>query len=398
MNMQTAKLSAHVLAPAILALAIGGCANLGTQVEPALPKTAKYPKDQAIALLLPTSAEGRLGDAVDAIEAGYSAALMRDPKNSRKPITEDTGSDASAAYADLAKVARPPLIIGPLLKKDVTAVADARSDASPAMLALNEIDQSQTGMYQFALAPEDEAKTAARIINELRRAGGGTLRTAIVYPSADPWGERMRAAFEVVLDEEPVAQVAYTPGRPGDLGPRVDAADIVFLVARPREAAGIYAALGGRAAGMPVIATSHAADSKSDAADKAGLFYVDVPWLVNQDMAREYIARSPSKPKSDYTKGELGRLYAMGIDAYYLGAQVAKGSARGSTGVGAPLALPAGMTGDLSFTTTGRLLSRRLALGRIGDAGVTGPAAREDLAAAVAAGDAPGAADESAEG
>jgi outer membrane PBP1 activator LpoA protein len=234
-------------------------------------------------------------------------------------------------------------------------------------------------MYQFALAPEDEAKTAARTINALRSAGARKLNTAIVYPSNDPWGERMRTAFVAALDEKPKAQVAYTPGEPGNLSAKIEGADIVFMVARPTDAAGVYGALGGSTSAVPIIATSHAADNKGDAADKAGLFYVDVPWLVNKDVAREYIARSLDKPSSKYTKGELGRLYAMGIDAYYLGALVANGSAGG----GEPLALPAGMTGDLSFATNGRLLSRRLALGRIGDNGVTNPVATEDLEAAV---------------
>jgi len=396
MKIQSLKLSARALAPAIVALAVGGCANLnlGKQGEPVLPKTAKYPKDQAIALLLPTSAEGRLGDAVDAIDAGYAAALIRDPSFSRKPVREDTGSGAVAAYEKVAKTAQPPLIIGPLLKGDVNAVAEARTDASPAMLALNEAEQSQKGMYQFALAPEDEAKTAARTINGLRGAGARKLKTAIVYPSNDPWGERMRTAFVAALDEKPKAQVAYTPGEPGNLSARIEGADIVFMVARPTDAAGVYGALGGSTSAVPVIATSHAADNKGDVADKAGLFYVDVPWLVNKDVAREYIARSLDKPNSKYTKGELGRLYAMGIDAYYLGALVANGSARG----GEPLALPAGMTGDLSFTTNGRLLSRRLALGRIGDNGVTNPAATEDLEAAVNAAGKAKAAAKAAEG
>ena len=393
MNMHPLKLSARVLAPAILALVVGGCANLTTHGGPALPKSAKYPKDQAIVLLLPTSAEGRLGAAVDAIQAGYAAALIRDPQFSRKPVTEDTGSGAVAAYQKVAKAPQPPLVIGPLLKDDVAAIAKERSKTSPAMLALNDIDRSATGMYQFALAPEDEAKTAAEVIDSLKDAGAGALRTAIVYPSDDPWGERMRTAFVAALDKEPAVQLAYTSTQPGDLGAKLDGADIVFMVARPKDAARVYGALGGSTARIPVIATSHAADNKSDAADKAGLFYVDVPWLVDKDMAQEYIARSLDKPKSDYTKGELGRLYAMGIDAYYLGGRVANGSAEG-----APLALPAGMTGDLSFTTTGRIASRRLALGRIGEGGVTGPAAKTDLATAVKSGKTAGAADEAAKG
>jgi outer membrane PBP1 activator LpoA protein len=381
MKLPSLPLMGRSITPALLALAVGGCANLGTQVEPGLPKTAKYPKDQAVALLLPTSSEGRLREAVDAISAGYTGALARDPGNNAKPATKDTSGGALAAYEAATEASPRPLIIGPLLKPDVNAVAEARADESPAMLALNEADRTRPGLYQFALAPEDEAKTAANIINQLSEAGAGTLSTAIVYPREDSWGERMRTAFVAALDEPPAAEIAYTAGQAGDLTGRLGAADIVFMVARPGDAAAVYAGLGGSSAAVPIIATSHAADNKADAADKSGLFYVDVPWLVYQDRAREYIGRSPDKPKSAYTRGELGRLYAMGIDAYYLGALVANGGSAES----AALTLPAGMTGDLSFTTTGRMLSRRLALGRIGEAGVSGPASVEDLAAAIEA-------------
>lgn len=376
MSMQVLKRAARAITPGALALAIGGCANLGVQDEPGLPTTAAYPKGQSIVLLLPTGAEGPLGAAVDAIESGYAAALARDPDNTRKPSTEDTSRDALAAYETAASASPPPLIIGPLLKRNVNAVAASRADPQPAMLALNEANQSRDGMYQFALAPEDEAKTAAQIINDLSASQSGALSTAIVYPRNDPWGERMRAAFVSALEETPVAEVAYAGNRVGDLTDDVAEADIVFMVARPDDAAVVYSGLGGSSAGMPVIATSHAADNKADAADMAGLFFVDVPWLVDRDMAREYIARGPDKPDSDYTKGELGRLYAMGIDAYYLGGLVANGAG------GVPLALPAGMTGDVSFTTTGRLMRRRLALGRIGEGGVTSPAAVEEIATA----------------
>jgi hypothetical protein len=382
MKLPSLPLIGRSITSALLALAVGGCANLGTQVEPGLPKTAKYPQDQAVALLLPAGAEGRLGEAVDAISAGYSAALARDPGNNAKPTNKDTSGGAVAAYEAATEASPRPLIIGPLLKADVNAIAEARSDESPAMLALNEANRTRPGLYQFALAPEDEAKTAASIINQLSDSRAGIFGTAIVYPRDDSWGERMRTAFTAALDDAPVAEVAYTAGQAGDLTGKLGAADIVFMVARPGDAAAVYAGLGGSSAAIPIIATSHAADNKADAADKSGLFYVDVPWLVYQDRARDYIARSTDKPKSAYTRGELGRLYAMGIDAYYLGALVANAGDAESLA----LALPAGMTGDLSFTTTGRMLSRQLALGRIGDAGVSGPASVEELAAAIAAG------------
>ncbi len=375
MTMQSARLTASMLVLALLTLAVGGCATLGRQPHPRLPATAAYPQGQDVVLLLPAGAEGRLGAAIDAIESGYAAALRRDVGYRREPVTEDTSRDALAAYEAAAEMAPPALIIGPLLKRNVNAIAAARSAPTPPMLALNEATQSRPGMYQFALAPEHEASTAAQLINDLRGSRTGAITTAIVYPRTDAWGERMRKAFVTALDATPAVEVPYTMDDVGTLRDRVSGADLVFMVARPDDAAAVYAGLGGGGAGMPVIATSHAADNKVDATEKVGLFYVDVPWLVDRALAREYIARSPDKPDADYTKGELGRLYAMGIDAYYLGALVAKMRVGGS-----PIDLPAGMTGDLSFSTSGRLLRRQLTLGRIGEGGVTHPAAVRDLA------------------
>jgi outer membrane PBP1 activator LpoA protein len=171
--------------------------------------------------------------------------------------------------------------------------------------------------------------------------------------------------------------------------------DLVFMVARPEDAAGVYAAITA-AAGPTVISTSHATDRADARSALKDLFYVDVPWLVNREKATEFQQRAAEKPDSKYTRGQLGRLYAMGVDAYYLGALVA------NTPPGAPpaLTLDAGMTGALSFTTQGRLLKRRLVLGRVGTDGVLALSTPEELSASLARSDIAGApsAEETGEG
>ncbi len=369
--------------PVIVALTLAGCSGLvkppGT---PMLPVSAGYPKEQAIALLLPTGASGFVQQAAEAIEAGYAAARKRDPKASITQETADTYGDGAAikAYETAAGADPRPLVIGPLLKGDVNTVADLRSATAPAMLALNEAETAQKGLYQFSLSPEDEAKTVAALVKELANTDK-SLETVVVYPADEPWAERMRRAYAIgIAPLEPAAAIAYA-NNTSELGDQITAAgaNLVFMLARPEHAARVYSAIRAGDANVPVVATSHAADQVEDRADKRGIFYVDVPWLVDQERAQEFQQRGPDKPAEEYTKGQLGRLYAMGIDAYYLGAEVAN-----NPSVPTALKLPSGMTGALSFAPRGRLMKRQLAIGRIGSGGSLTASGLDELAAATA--------------
>jgi outer membrane PBP1 activator LpoA protein len=389
MRSLSSLVSAAPLGSALLALALGGCAGMtGTATAPGLPMSAGYPDEQAVVLLLPTGASGFVQDAAEAIEAGYAAARLRDAKATVSGETIDTSGGAASAFKASAAADPRPLIVGPLLKGDVNSIATLRGETDPAMLALNQAESAQRGLYQFGLAPEDEAKTVAALAKELAESDE-TLKTAIVYPANDPWGESMRGAFVSGLaPSEPALQASYTDESIAAITDELESAGVglVFMVARPEDAAGVYAAITA-AAGPTVISTSHATDRADARSALKDLFYVDVPWLVDREKATEFQQRAAEKPDSKYTRGQLGRLYAMGVDAYYLGALVA------NTPPGAPpaLTLDAGMTGALSFTTQGRLLKRRLVLGRVGTDGVLALSTAEELSASLARSDIAGA-------
>src|SRR5690606_35617771 len=79
-------------------------------------------------------------------------------------------------------------IVGPLTKDEVQAAADARIDVP--MLLLNTLPGSGGGAtWQFALAPEDEARQIAR------RLGGGDGSDVVVLAPAGEWGQRVAAAL-----------------------------------------------------------------------------------------------------------------------------------------------------------------------------------------------------------
>jgi outer membrane PBP1 activator LpoA protein len=373
------------VAPLIVVFSLSGCAVLQPRGEKVgLPTTAGYAKDQSIAVMLPTGNE-RFSKPAKAIEQGIKDARSRDEKVKLRPGAryEDSSNDPFEVYQSLVED-DPTIVIGPLLPSHVKQVIDKRDDETP-LLALNSADAAAKGVYQFALKPEDEAETVAALIEEL-----GLESPAVVYPSNDPWGSRMKDGF---LAELPDAEaISYSSSSlSGSAKSRAAEAGAIFLVVRPEVAGKVYQALGGADAPAPIIASSHASDESGQYEDLEGLFYVDIPWLVDQDAIKASFA-GDAEIDREFTKGTTGRLYAMGVDAYYLGARIINGESPAVT-------FEQGLTGELKFANTGRLLSRRLALGRFvglegSDAVIPKPSSVEALREAAAPVDEEDASDE----
>lgn len=332
------------------ALWLTGCTLLQPTGEKAgLPATAGYAKDQSVAAMLPTGSD-RYSKPAKAIEQGIKDARLRDQKVKLRPGVsyEDSSNNPFEVYQSLVET-DPAIVIGPLLPPHVNKVIEQREDETP-MLALNSADVPAKGVYQFALKPEDEASTVAAMIEEL-----GLEPAAVVYPADDPWGSRLKTGF---LAKMPDAEaIAYGSGGLS-AGAKAKAADAeaIFLVVRPEQAAKVYQDLGGADSPAPIIASSHASDERGQYEKLDGLFFVDIPWLVNQDQIKVELGDAVEIDKA-YTKGTMGRLYAMGIDAYFLGARIINGDTPA-------VVFDQGLTGALTFSNTGRLVSRRLALGR----------------------------------
>ena len=122
---------------------------------------------ERLALLLPL--HGKLADAASAIRDGVFAAYYDTPAASSRPSIQvyDSGAtpeDTVAAYQQ-AITDGTQFIIGPLRKESVHALATLPQLAAP-VLALNQIEDTalfNTALYQFGLAPEDEAREVARL-------------------------------------------------------------------------------------------------------------------------------------------------------------------------------------------------------------------------------------------
>jgi outer membrane PBP1 activator LpoA protein len=311
----------------------------------------------SIALLLPLN--GKLASAASAVRDGILAAYYDTPATGTQPQLHiyDSGDSPETALASYqqAVTAGAEFVIGPLRKEAVEAVLGQPVLPVP-VLALNQIETplpDTTGRFQFGLAPEDEAREAAR-----RAWREGYTRSIALLPDTD-WGERVYAAFAtewqtlggVILetqhyenaktDHSKVISAAlnldnsiarhkqlsahlgrklgFEPRRRQDL-------DIVFLVASPGQARLIRPQLSFfRATNVPVYATSQVYGGTPNAsvdADMDGITFCDMPWVLDsgnnwkhlQEGINEYWGPNVSR---------YARLYALGIDAWrivpYLG-------------------------------------------------------------------------------
>jgi len=338
-----------------------------------------------IALLLPLS--GRTAPAGKAIQNGFmgayfSTAAELDDDHVIRIYDVSTEGGASAAYTT-AVAEGAEFVIGPLLKNNVVELANDILVPVP-VLTLNYLPDdtlAPPGLYQFALAPEDEARSAA-----LRAIADGHRRAVALVPNNE-WGRRLLTSFASEFEARGGTLLdyrSYTPdardfsttiedlmalsgsvrryqrlraniGGPLQFDPRRrQDVDLIFLAADASVGRLINAQLKFHYSGdLAVYSTSsiYAMDGASNS-DLNGIIFADAPWIIAPPA---WIAEYPAT-YGEYFPEErrLGRLHAMGFDAYHLIAALY--SAR--TG---PMQEMHGATGSLYLDNDGRV-HRRLAL------------------------------------
>jgi len=339
-----------------------------------------------IALLLPM--HGNLAEAATAIRDGVLAAYYDTPDASRQPRLQlyDTGESPESALAayQQAVIDGAQFVIGPLRKEAVQALALQPQLAVP-VLALNQLEDRtlfNPSLYQFGLAPEDEAREVARLAWR-----EGYTRSIALLPESE-WGERVYAAFAdewlllggVILDtrryddsktdhgklisdalqldrsEARRQQLSRQLGVQLEFEPRRrDDVDFIFLIASPNQARLIRPQLSFyRATSVPVYATSRVYSGQPNAAQDAdmnGITFCDMPWTLDTDSGWQHLQQMIN----DFWPAGASRyvrLYALGIDAYRLVPFL-------GSGYGGLFGAYRGVTGNLTLTNQG-LISRTL--------------------------------------
>ncbi len=350
----SARTPGRVLAVALgAALLLGGCAGLPWGKQENL-RGGYGPKDKVAAILPGT---GPVANVAEALRQGLTAAHGADDTGTR-PALNFVASDSPEKIAETYKKAvdgGATQVIGPLLKPAVDLLA-----AGPALkvptLALNQTTKAgktAANLYQFALAPETEAVDVAK-----KGKAQGLTRALVLAPQGDA-GQRRADAFRrqwKTLGGTLVGEAAVDPAK--DVAADIAAllakgkADFLFLAADAEQARTLYPALRGKAAGLPVVATSAVFPGGTDGArDRAlnGLYFVDTPWMLGVGAAEDPLALTRLKRGNGALATPLGlRLYAMGIDAYRLAPRLA-------TLAKTPGATFPGATGTLSIDSQGRV-------------------------------------------
>jgi outer membrane PBP1 activator LpoA protein len=352
-----------------------------------------------IGLLLPLS--GRQQPLGEAVRDGFIAALLADPaaRGASVEFFDDSGG-AAAAYA-AAKAAGAAVIVGPLLKDGVEALAPLAGDLP--VLALNYLSDERAGppgFYQFGLAPEDEtAAVAARTLAEGHRR-------AIALAPDNEWGRRLLNAFNADFSAgggqlvgwefyDPMAADFSAPvrtvlgaadgaarkqklqailGQPLEFEPRPRAdVDFIFVAANAGAARLIRPALRFFGAGsLPAYGTSAIYDDGTTTdTDMDGMLFPDSPWVIAPD-GRAAAVKRVLQASTGGANPAVARLYALGYDACGLAVRLASGAL--------PVAGYAGVTGELRVDDRGRV-HRRLAWARL-EGGTPAPLAADPLPAA----------------
>lgn len=306
-----------------------------------------------IDVLLPLS--GDIAEAAAAIRDGIMTVYYDTPDYIQQPevVFHDVGADGVSvedAYATAVE-ADSGFVIGPLRRSSVDALVRDRRDLPVPVLTLNYLGEGSpdapAGFYQFGLAPEDEARQAAK-----GAIGNGRFNALVLTPSND-WGDRLLRAFTDRFEElggvvvetsryNPNASdygnaiqsllniddsyarnrlVRSTIGRATKFEPRRrDDAEVIFLAARPREARLAKPQLEFHRIGdIPVYATSHVFSGEPDPDDDwdmNGLFFTEIPWILDQigdDTADGEDTVDEGWPDS---QDRFPRLFALGADAF----------------------------------------------------------------------------------
>ena len=151
---------------------------------------------ESVALMLPL--DGRERSAATAIRDGFVTAHLNDAPAFNAPEVRvyNTSTDGAIVTYNRAVEDGADIVVGPLTRTAVRELALAGTLPVPA-LALNRLpreDFAPSGMYQFALAPEDEASEVAR-----RALASGHARAVALVPIGG-WGERVLASFSESLN------------------------------------------------------------------------------------------------------------------------------------------------------------------------------------------------------
>lgn len=149
-------------------------------------KQPLQPEFKNIALLLPLT--GELSGPGQAVRDGFMAAYFEAKQKGVVVKFYDTNKDSIVPLYNKAIATGADLVIGPLTKQNVEALA--QTNITVPTIALNDIDMAVSpNFYQFSIDPQNEAaQLASKVYND------GLRRVLVIAPKGH-WGESIAQTF-----------------------------------------------------------------------------------------------------------------------------------------------------------------------------------------------------------
>ena len=267
-----------------------------------------------VAVLLPLT--GKLSSLSQVILKGINDSQQTIAPNTQIK-TYDVANNNTVSQYQRAVAEGADIIIGPLDKRKIEALSKQAQSLVRPIVSLNHLNAGQgsapAALYQYGLAPEDEARQVAAFANSR-----GQRRAALLYPDSS-WGQRLSNAFKQMYRSQGgqiVAEVAY-PNSAASYKAQVKQLlsmgagniDMIFLAASPSQARMIRPMIQHLNIGdTPVYATSHIYSGLPDAGqnmDLDGIIYTEIPYILENSQLGAITHNTIKYP----------RLYAMGADA-----------------------------------------------------------------------------------
>jgi outer membrane PBP1 activator LpoA protein len=311
--------------------------------------------------LLPTGSEV-FAKPAEAVRGGFLEAAKKQsgaPVAVRLYSATDDPADVVRTYRE-AIAAGAKIVVGPLTRRGVTAVATTLNLISVPTLALNVpegVAANPLNLYTLGLQVEAEARQVAQLALKEGR------RRALTITDQTTLAKRTRDAFvnEFQLGGGyQIAEYGYATD-PGTLermrqAASSGAADMVFLALDAARARAVRPQM----SSLPAYGTSQlnpGSAALSGFIDLTDLRFVDMPWMLQADHPAVMVyARTATRESEDQE-----RLRALGIDAFRVAQELLAGKRELDID---------GVTGRLSLAPDGQV-RRILPVARIGGGQLT---------------------------
>lgn len=299
-----------------------------------------------VTLFVPLS--GKLADNGEAIRNGFFAAYQDSLQHGQEEMiitVVDTNNSNVKELYNQAVANGAEFVVGPLTKPEVEQIATLGNLPVPT-LALNTTDNyfknKTPNLYQFGLSSRDEAiqitqrawdrqlrqaliiapdntrgQSLAMTLNDSWHYFGGKVKSTIMYTNMASANKQLQTILNINMSKDTKNHEKFEPYTGNDI-------DVIFLIASPEQGRQINPLIKFYLnPNIPVYSISEiysGTPSPNLDMDLEGITFCDMPWILQAGNLSEPLLSIQNKLIDSFGGAYKinNRLYALGVDAYYL--------------------------------------------------------------------------------